>query len=199
MDGYEAQPLYLNVPGLNGSGVNHWQTLWEQHRGDVRRVEQVNWQDPRPSEWMRQLNAAIIASSGPVLLIAHSLGCHVIASWAAVIAQGYGRPVAGALLVAPPEIERPDAHPILQRFTPRPRQPLPFPSILVASRNDRYATIEESRSMARVWQSHLVDIGAKGHINAESALGLWPDGLKLLDQLAEVALRRANGPFRRVA
>lgn len=199
MDKHDPQPLCLTLPGLNGSGQGHWQTLWEKHRANIRRVEQAHWNDPSPTTWMKRLHEEIVAPGKPVLLVAHSLGCHVVANWAAIIAQGYGRPVAGALLVAPPEVERLDAHPVLRRFSPRPRQPLPFPSILVASRDDRYATIEESRSMARIWQSHFVDIGNCGHINADSGLGLWRNGLNLLDQLTEVAHGRINSPQTRVA
>lgn len=179
------QPLsFLNVPGLGGSGPAHWQTLWEERHSGFRRVRQENWDDPVRRHWVGALHEAIVSSDGPVILVAHSLGCLTVAWWAAEIAQGYGRPVAGALMVAPPEVHGPDAHPLLRRFAPLPLQPLPFPSILVASRNDDYATIEQSRRMAGTWQSRFVDVGERGHINAASGLGGWEEGRALLDDLA---------------
>lgn len=185
-------PIYLTVPGLNGSGREHWQTIWEGNRDDFRRVEQASWDDPQRDQWVDALHRAIVEPGAPIILIAHSLGCITAAWWAAAIAQGYGRPVAGALLVAPPEVERPDAHPILRRFAPLPVQPLPFPSIVVASANDPYASLEQSRRMARIWQAHFVDIGAYGHINAASGLGQWEAGKHLLERLVSAAVRRSD-------
>ncbi len=39
-------PLILTVPGLNGSGPRHWQTIWEQEIDDVARVELGSWEKP---------------------------------------------------------------------------------------------------------------------------------------------------------
>ena len=33
----------LLIPGWNGSGAGHWQTLWEQKYSRFHRVEQHNW------------------------------------------------------------------------------------------------------------------------------------------------------------
>ncbi len=45
----------LIVPGWNGSGAGHWQTLWEQKYPRFRRVEQHNWSRPSRSDWMAQI------------------------------------------------------------------------------------------------------------------------------------------------
>jgi predicted alpha/beta hydrolase family esterase len=34
----------LIVPGLGGSGPDHWQTRWEQKLSTARRVEQSDWE-----------------------------------------------------------------------------------------------------------------------------------------------------------
>jgi predicted alpha/beta hydrolase family esterase len=68
-------------------------------------------------------------------------------------------------------------------FSPAPRQPLPFPTILVASRNDPYASFDTASGLAEAWGSQLVDVGRAGHINAESGLGIWEQGVALLETL----------------
>ncbi len=62
---------------------------------------------------------------------------------------------------------------------------LPFPSILVGSTNDPWMRLEDARYWAKVWGSEFVNAGALGHINADSGLGCWRNGLTLLQQLAQ--------------
>jgi len=99
--------------------------------------------------------------------------------------------VAGALLVAPPDCDHAETAE-LGGFAPTPKTSLPFPSVVVASRNDPYATIERSHSMAKFWGSHFVDVGELGHINAESDLGAWLFGQRLLDRLIAAARERRS-------
>src|ERR1700744_378609 len=94
-------PTVLTVPGLNGSGPSHWQTLWEEARPDTLRVELGMWSMPHRNAWVTRLDQAIPAAQAPVVLAAHSLGCLAVAWWAELSGQPYGWPVAGALLVAP--------------------------------------------------------------------------------------------------
>ncbi|MES2496996.1 MAG: alpha/beta hydrolase [Pseudomonadota bacterium] len=103
--------------------------------------------------------------------------------------------IRGALLVAPPDVDAADAHPLVRRFAPAPVALLPFPSILVASRNDRYATFDRLETLARAWGSRFVDVGQAGHINAKSGLGDWADGEVLLEELIDDVrrLRRKAG------
>lgn len=176
-------PLVLTVPGLNNSGPNHWQTVWEQQRSDCRRVALGMWDRPHRNTWVNQLNLAIRQADRPVVLAAHSLGCLAVAWWAQLEQPGSGHNVLGALLVAPPEV---DFFPLDERigpFAPTPAQPLPFPSILVASQNDPYMGYRVARRLARIWGSNFADAGKVGHINAESGLGEWPFGQFLLQQL----------------
>lgn len=177
----------LNVPGLGSSGPTHWQTRWEQLYPWFSRVELGLWHHPDRGVWVQRLDAAIHAAQRPVILVAHSLGCLAVAWWAALHRTGYRDPVAGALLVAPADAERPGTCSRIAGFGPVPMHPLPFPSILVASRNDPYAAFDRSAGFARSWGSHLVDAGEAGHLNADSDLGDWPLGISLIDRLVDAA------------
>jgi predicted alpha/beta hydrolase family esterase len=118
-----------------------------------------------------------------VVLVAHSLGCHAVAWWATEASSARLEKVAGALLVAPPDVDRPDVDPLLLPFGPTPAIFLPFSSILVASRNDDYASFERSAAMARIWGCDLIDARRSGHINAGSGLADWTEGQRLLGRL----------------
>lgn len=177
------EPLILTVPGLANSGPDHWQTRWEQDRPDCRRVELGMWDRPHRNTWVNQLNLAIHRADRPVVLVAHSLGCLAVAWWARYERPAPDRPVIGALLVAPPEVDFFPLDERLSQFSPTPTEPLPFRSILVASRNDPYMGIHTARQLARTWGSAFADAGEVGHINAESRLGDWAFGRVLLEQL----------------
>lgn len=186
--GHYSSPLGLNpsvltVPGLGNSGPTHWQTLWEQSRLDTRRVDLGMWDTPHRNAWVTKLDQAIAQAKAPVILVGHSLGCQAIAWWASLSPQPYGWPVAGALLVAPADVDRAGIPAELSTFTPAPRQPLPFPSILVASTDDPWIEIDRAHSLAADWGSHFVNAGAQGHLNAASGLGWWPDGQELLERV----------------
>lgn len=91
------------IPGWNGSGAGHWQTLWGRKYSNFRRVEQRNWSRPSSLDWMDQIAADIEAIREPVFLVAHSLGCLAVAHWAALGERAPGQ-IEGAFLVAPPWI-----------------------------------------------------------------------------------------------
>ena len=184
---HDQQPLCLIVPGLDNSGPGHWQSLWEDRRRDCRRVDLGCWEEPDRRIWTERLDAALAMTDGPIVLVAHSLGCLTISWWALGAARDRLARIAGALLVAPPDADAAEAHPFVRRFAPAPDAPLPFPSILVASRNDRHAAIERLQAPARAWGSRFVDAGSAGHINADSGLGYWEDGEALLEQLIEAS------------
>jgi len=171
----------LTVPGLGGSGPAHWQSRWEAIDSRCMRVTQRDWQRPERDEWCATLERAVIACAGPVLLVAHSLGCLCVAHWAR---SGSTDAVRAALLVAPADAESPMRTPDeVRSFAPIPRQRLPFASVLVASSDDPYASIECARELGQAWGGRVVELGAAGHINAESKLGDWPAGRALLTEL----------------
>lgn len=182
----------LNVPGLGNSGAQHWQSRWENRYPWFERVELGLWDNPDRNIWVERLDRAIRLAGRPVILVAHSLGCLAVSWWAAISGQGYRDPVAGALLVAPADPERAEAQGCISRFGPVPKTPLPFPSILVASRDDPHASFDRSQQFARNWGSHLIDAGEAGHLNADSGLGDWPLGISLVDRLVDAASLRAD-------
>jgi predicted alpha/beta hydrolase family esterase len=125
-------PRILILPGWQNSGPDHWQSRWERVHG-YQRVEQHDWMRPlrgdwigaagRGSFWPRQRPAwcwwrtAWAASSG---------------AWWAAHSRQHG-PRAGALLVAPPDVERDDLRQQLPGWAPVARRRCRFASIVVAS------------------------------------------------------------------
>lgn len=170
----------LTLPGWQGSGPGHWQTLWERDLGAVR-VEQHDWMRPLRGDWCARLDEVLVDRDGPVLLAAHSLGCLLVAAWAAHSRQ-ISR-VRGALLVAPPDLGPEPLRAQLPGWWPVPRERLPFPATLVASRDDPYGSFAHAEGLARDWGCALRDAGPRGHINAESGLGDWPEGRRWLRAL----------------
>lgn len=176
--------LILTIPGLDGSGPDHWQSLWEDRLLNCERVAMDDWVFPRKDQWIDKLDHSIRSASGPVVLVAHSLGCTAVAWWAQLRwSIDLREKLIGALLVAPPNLQRPDAPDRIRNFGPTPSELLPFRSILVASRDDPYARFDSLKRMAYFWGSQLVDVGEAGHINAQSGLGSWDEGLSLVSSL----------------
>lgn len=183
-------PLMLTVPGLGSSGPAHWQTAWESSLDlDVARVELGSWDDPHRNTWVNKLNLAIRRADRPVVLVAHSLGCLAVAWWVEYEALQEPHNVVGALLVAPPEVEEDEPDPRLTRFAPAPRCVFPFPSIVVASRDDPWIGFGRARSLAEAWGSRFADAGPSGHLNANSGMGDWAFGRLLLHQVVARAGR----------
>ena len=53
---------------------------------------------------------------------------------------------------------------------------------MVASSDDPFGAVAYAKRCAVGWGSVFVEIGAAGHINADSGLGDWPAGRALLDE-----------------
>ncbi|GHC93278.1 alpha/beta hydrolase [Pseudorhodoferax aquiterrae] len=181
----------LIIPGWRNSGPGHWQSLWEARLPDVTRVQQDDWVAPRRAAWLENTVRAILARPDPVLLVAHSLGCIVVAH---LPPEAQAR-VHGALLVAPADPER---RAVLVDFAPVPHARLPFRSTLVASTNDPYCPVRLAGAYARAWGSQLVRLPDAGHINVDSGHGEWPQGLELLRALEQAPPRPAEQPTPRL-
>lgn len=178
-------PVYL-LPGWLNSDPEHWQSHWERRFGDVR-VEQADWEWPRRGDWMARLDEVLQhdarLSRHPALLVAHSLGCQLVAAWAEH--SKHTHLVKGALLVAPPDTERENTPPQLHNWRPVRRTALPFASLVVISSDDPFCAPERAAQMAADWGADLVVAGALGHLNAASGLGDWPQGRSLLSRIAD--------------
>ena len=176
-------PHVVIVPGWRNSGPDHWQSRWQADLPAVSRVCQRDWESPVRADWVEALASHIARIDAPVIVAAHSLGCITVAHLPEVVA----RRIAGALLVAPADIERPNAPEVLRAFGPIPRLRLPFASTVVASTNDPYCSLARATALAAGWGSELVVVGAAGHVNADSGLGDWPAGRRLLHALESIA------------
>lgn len=166
----------LIVPGWTNAGPDHWQSRWQRHFKTARRVEQDDWETPRLGDWVDRIVAAVRDdASRPAVIVAHSCGVSAVVHAAPRIA---GSRLAGAFLVAAPDLEGRDAWPARGGgFTPVPMQPLPFPAKLIGSSTDPWCTVERTQEMGRAWGADTSIIANAGHLNTESGHGAWPEGL----------------------
>lgn len=169
-------PTAIIVPGWQNSGPSHWQSLWAERLPRVLRVEQDDWISPLRQPWVQRLCETIHQVAGPVVVVAHSLGCITTTHLPSAVAAR----ISGALLVAPADPER---RGVLADFAPVPYQRLPYRSIVVASSNDPFCPVRLAGAYARAWGSEFVRLNEAGHINVESGHGEWPLGLALLQSL----------------
>ena len=169
-------PTLIIVPGWRDSGPGHWQSIWAESLQGAVRVHQDDWISPVRSAWVRGISNTILAQDGPVVIVAHSLGCIATTHLPSEVTER----IQGALFVAPADPERRSA---LVDFAPVPYQPLPYRSVLVASSNDPFCPVRTAGAYARAWGSEFVRLQNAGHINIESGFGEWPLGLALLQSL----------------
>jgi predicted alpha/beta hydrolase family esterase len=174
-----AEAAVLILPGLYDSGPEHWQTRWELAHPGFRRVVQEDWERPRCADWVARLEEAALRTPDAVL-VAHSSACALVAHWVASGPKGRAR---AALLVGPsdPEAESYPRGPV--GFAPMPLIRLPFQSVVVASTDDPFVTVERATTFATAWGSRLTLVGRAGHINSASGLGDWLAGYALLEEL----------------
>ncbi len=225
----------LILPGWLNSGPDHWQSLWQAAHGYTR-VDQHDWARPLRGDWITRLEEVVLAQTAhstsnstnstnstnltnsttpttptaPVTLVAHSLGCLLVAAWAALSRNTHR--IHCAFLVAPCDVAAPHLPPALFSWKPPasrdpsglgpdtlphavphaaphalpqtlPFKSLPFRSLVVASQTDPYCSFAQAQALAASWGSTLIDCGERGHINAESGLGDWPAGHDLLRAL----------------
>jgi len=183
---YENKPTILMVPGLRDHVAEHWQTLLERKLPNAASVPPLEHDKLSCAARVAALDAALAKIDGPVILVAHSAGVMITVQWA----QRHSRKIHGALLAAPADLETPlpAGYPDFDSLAgngwlPIPRKPLPFPSIVGASRNDPLARFERVEAMARDWGSRLVDLGEVGHLNPAAGFGEWPMAETLIDEL----------------
>jgi predicted alpha/beta hydrolase family esterase len=155
--------IFVPEPGLRDD--DHWQTRWSAKLSSARFVGDIFSADDIVETARR--------ATRPIFFIAYSLGAIQLAKAAPDLA---GLDVRGAFLVAPP------AQDVLDTLDDglwgsTPRTALPFPSALVASRSDPWATYEESAALAVDWGAALIDAGEAGRLDEASGHGPWPEGL----------------------
>ncbi|OCP01694.1 MULTISPECIES: alpha/beta fold hydrolase [unclassified Ensifer] len=171
------------LPGIGGSGETHWQTHWERSEARVRRFKPSDWDRPDLEDWIAALDRAVAEAEAPPLLVAHSLACLLVAHWQ----KASTRAVAGAFLVAVPDPASGAFPPEAKGFAEVPDGRLRFPSLIVASSNDPFGSVEYAQERAAQWGSDFVEAGALGHINSKSRVDDWPEGRALFQIFAAAA------------
>jgi len=173
------QANVLILPGYGNSDNKHWQSLWEANNPSFKRVNQTSWEQPVCGDWVAILEEHVEQAGSEIKIVAHSLGCLLLAQWAAQT----NLKIAGALLVAVPDPDGKNFPSQTSGFSPVADTTFEFPSILVASSNDPYSDINFSKSCTKNWGSTLIELGDFGHINSNSSLGDWQAGLELITHL----------------
>ena len=180
-------PTVLIVPGLRDHVEAHWQTLLATQLSKVRTVPPMGREDLDCAKRVQAIEAAMGAIDGPVVLVAHSGGCVMVAHWAHT--SRHAHRVVGALLATPPDFDQamPEGYPTLAAlqtgaWLPVPRKPLPFRSLVATSDNDPLADRARVLKLAKDWGSETVDLGAVGHLNPASGYGEWPMAVPLIER-----------------
>lgn len=177
------------VPGYTNAGPAHWQTYIEKKYRNVVRVQQDDWFSPVRERWIAGLNDTINQVQSDMILVGHSCGANAIVQWAQ---EHRNAKVKGALLVAPADIDSPNAVTAITVQRPLPMEPLPFPSMLVYSDNDDHTSLARSEYFADNWGSEPALYKGASHFHTEAGFGDWSEGDRLIEQLAgrPVLLRR---------
>lgn len=175
-----AMDTTLIVPGLYGSGVDHWQSWFERQLSDCVRVVQADWNRADLDRWSAKLLHTLNRVPGRVWVVAHSFGCLA----AVKTASEHPERFAGLMLVAPADPARFGLQDVIATGL------ADVPSIVVASTNDPWMSLDAATTWAHAWGSELINLGAVGHINANSGYGPWPRGLDIYRSLRGASARR---------
>jgi predicted alpha/beta hydrolase family esterase len=167
---------HVVVPGIGNSDEDHWQTLWERSwGGNALRIEPSSWEEPVAADWVAAISRAVRLSPGPPVIVAHSIGCLAALAW---LGES-GLEARGAFLVAPPDPEAAgfpaDASGF--RFS---TAVVRSPTVIVASDDDRWCTLDRAAAMASASGAALLRVGPLGHINVAAGVGAWDRGRELL-------------------
>ncbi len=189
------QPTLLLVPGLRDETPGHWQAILAGQWPGAVSLPALGRRNIDLAARIEQIEDAVQSINGPVVLVAHSGGAVATAHWAR---RTRATSIQGALLATPPLFASPlgPEFPALAEFqshgwAPVPRAPLPFPSILAASRNDPLGDYEGVCELAQAWGARVFDLGHSGHLNPASGFGPWPAAIELVRELAgEVSVPR---------
>lgn len=190
------------IPGLGGSGENHWQSIWVKKMSNTLMVDFENMDAPVLEEWLKTFNEVMSKVSEPTVLVAHSLGCSLVAHWikrnrdenVVEWVQGNEKEnevkIAAVMMVACADVDSEEHTPdIVRSFAPLPLNKMPYPSVLVISENDPYVEKERASYFAAKWSSKPIFIGNKDHISSGPLVGEWEEGQEILSDLIKRSRR----------
>ena len=172
----------LIVPGLGAIGPDHWQRRWGTRFSTGHFVVPESGDRRTLEPWVETIRHDIMMATRPVVLVAHSLGVSAVVHAAAGL---HDAKVRGAFLVAPPDHEGKTLPDHAAPFGHVPRDPLPFPSMLIASTSDPYCSVERAADLAACWASDFHLAGPAGHFDTASGHGPWPEGLVMFTRLMQ--------------
>lgn len=184
-------PAVVIVPGLRDHVPEHWQTLLERRLANATSVPRMTENKLSCAAWVEMLDRTLAPIATPPILVAHSAGAMIVVHWA----MRHRRPIQGALLATPPDLESPlpEGYPSMDVLSangwlPTPRAPLLFPSIVATSGNDPLGRLDRVVALAEAWGSRRVHLGDVGHLNPAAGYGEWPGAESLIHELATQAL-----------
>lgn len=161
------------VPGLRNSDERHWQSIWQNLLPGSQRIEVADWHIAELEKWRKAILKTLTSLNQPALLIAHSFGSLASSS----IAHDYPSLVRGALLVAP---AAPQKFGIEEKL---PQSEIARPLLLIGSDSDPWLAETGAKKLAHQWGADFHVSKGQGHINSESKLGIWTEGLFELEKL----------------
>ena len=171
------------VPGWEGSGPGHWQTLLAAQLLDAgREVRHPDFADvdhPHLAEWLRALRASMAGLPDDGFdVVAHSLGAVL---WFHHVATPHDSPrPARVLLVAPPSPTT--TIPEIAEFFPPPLdidavRHAADGTVLAGSDNDEYIPEGLAAAYGSPLKMATSIFPGAGHLNTESGYGDWPNVL----------------------
>jgi predicted alpha/beta hydrolase family esterase len=168
------------IPGWQGSGEGHWQTLLEEQLHaegrETRRPAFADLDNPQLDDWLIALRATLADLPADAYdVVTHSLGAVLWLHHAA--APGAAPRAARVLLVAPPSPHTTVAQ--IAAFFPPPMDIDALRhnadgTVLVAGSDDPYTPEGIASAYGLPLKIATTVIEGGGHLNVESGYGPWP-------------------------
>jgi predicted alpha/beta hydrolase family esterase len=163
-------PLIIAMPGEARGGPSR-RFHAAQEAGSSVLLELGMWDEPHRNTWVNKLNLAIYRAGPPVTIVTDGLGCLALTWWAEFEGAFAVGDVAGAMLIGPPDLDRPGSDPRLARFGAGARNVLPFPTLVVGTGREPAVLAETYRRLATEWGGSYLDGGAYDHGDDRAG---WP-------------------------
>jgi uncharacterized protein len=179
----------LLVPGLRDRIEEHWQTILQEKIENAISLTPMGRGNLSLEKRIDEMESMISTIDSPIIAMAHSGGCWLLAHWASRTKQCHK--IKGALLAVPPDFESPmpSGYPSMsdlqqEGWLPIPRKNLPFRSIVAVSHDDPLCALDKAFSFASSWGSEICDLGEVGHLNPASNFGEWLKAEELINELS---------------